>query len=159
MAVPLASPLVSGAVPLPWALRGGAGVGAIPRTRRLPVYFHCHTTERDGWSVVGIVGELDLATVPTARATVADALRARRPPRVVLDLTGVEFVDSMGLGVVLGALKRIRADGGSLRVVVATDRVRKALALTGLDRLLSVFDTLDDALTGDERADAGDRDG
>lgn len=116
------------------------------------MYFHCHTIERDGWAVVGIVGELDLAGVPAARAAITEAVRMHRPPRVVIDLTGVEFIDSMGLGVVVGALKRVRGDGGELRVAVATERVSKVFALTGLDRLVTLHGSLDGALGSDSGA-------
>ncbi len=112
------------------------------------MYFHCHTIERDGWSVVAIVGELDLAGVPRVRAAVIEALGTHRPPRVVLDLTGVAFIDSMGLGVVVGALKRVRAAGGELQVAVATDQVRKAFALTRLDSLVPLVDSVDAAVLG-----------
>jgi len=110
------------------------------------VYFDCHTTEQAGWTVVAVVGELDLASVPGVRSSVVAAAQTRQPPYVVLDLSGVEFIDSMGLGVVVGARKRVFALGGELRVVVATERVQRVFALSGLDTLLPLFGSLAEAL-------------
>src|SRR5690606_22337404 len=107
------------------------------RGYRLAVYFHCHAHDHQGWTVVTVVGELDLAAVPTVRSEVVAAVGRRRPPRLALDLVGVELIDSAGLGLVVGALKRVRAEKGDL-VVVGTGRVAAALSLTGLDTLIPV---------------------
>jgi len=65
---------------------------------------------------------------------------------VVLDLGGVDFIDSAGLGVVLGALKRVRGAGGALRVVVDEPAVRQVFALTELDRIVPLDRTVDEAV-------------
>jgi len=67
---------------------------------------------------------------------------------VVVDLLGVTFMDSTALGVLVGALKRCRQAGGSMRIVVADPRVLKVFEITGLTELFSLFATLDEAVEG-----------
>jgi len=65
---------------------------------------------------------------------------------VVLDLTGLEFIDSTGLGVVVAVLKRARTLGADLRLVISRERVRAPFRITGVDGLLPVHDDLASAL-------------
>ena len=109
--------------------------------------FHVSTTDRDHWLVVSVVGELDLASVPAVRSELSAAIGRRTPPFVVLDLTGLEFIDSVSLGVVVGALRRVKSADGELRAAIGEGRVRKAFALTGLDLLLRVDPTVEEAVT------------
>jgi anti-sigma B factor antagonist len=118
------------------------------------VLFDLQVRQQEGWVVLAVVGEVDLASAPKVRQAVIDALAAGGgPPSVVLDLGSVDFIDSSGLGVVLGALKRVRAAGGRLRVVVREPQVRRIFELTDLDRILALAPSLGEALTM-EAADA-----
>ena len=94
--------------------------------------------------VVRCVGEIDLATVPGLRDRVT-GLQVDGPPRLVIDLTGVTFIDSLGLGALIGFHKRARVLQGSL-VVVPSQAARRVLAATALDRVFVIRETLDDAL-------------
>jgi anti-anti-sigma factor len=99
--------------------------------------------------VIAVRGELDLATAPMLRDAFASADREDEAVAVV-DLTEVGFLDSSGLRV-LAQCQRMLAgpDGGAaLRLVVATDAVRRVFDVTGLRSFFSVYDTLDDALRG-----------
>jgi len=109
------------------------------------VFFALDVSERDGWQVVGVTGELELATAPRLRQEIV-SLAGSDGARVILDLTGVDFIDSVGLGVVVGALKRTRGRGGDLRVVAPQERVRSLFVLTRLDEIIVVADTIEDAL-------------
>jgi anti-sigma B factor antagonist len=99
------------------------------------VLFDVRVSEVEDWTVVTIVGELDLATVPQARQKV-HPVTGRKGARVVLDLSDVDFLDSIGLGLIVGALKRVRDHGGELAVVVPEGRALRVFELTGLDRIM-----------------------
>lgn len=87
------------------------------------------------WSVVAPIGELDLASVPRLRQEVVALLNGEGRD-VVLDLGGVDFIDSVGLGGVVAVAKRVRGAGGRFRVARPDPRVWEVFALVGLDRIL-----------------------
>ena len=92
-----------------------------------------------------MTGELDLFTAPRLREAVVDATDAGAED-VVVDLAGVGFIDSSGLGVLVACLKRMRERGGAFAVVAGeTSSLHKLLALTGLDGFLPTFNTLEAA--------------
>ena len=104
-------------------------------------------TETVGSTVVlTAAGEIDMASAPDLQSAVEEALRAE-PPVLVVDLTGVGFFGSAGLSVLLVAAEA--APERSLRVV-ASEPVRRPIEITGLDRVLLVFATRDDALASEE---------
>ena len=94
--------------------------------------------------VVTVEGELDLYTSPRLAAEL-EAL-ATDEVEVVLDLSGVSFMDSTALGSILAAARRLRLEGGRLAVVCTSGTARRLLTLVGLDRVLPVYDTADRAL-------------
>lgn len=67
---------------------------------------------------------------------------------VVIDLSGVDFIDSTGLGVLMGGAKRVRSGGGDIRLVMAGSRLAQLIELTRLDRVVDVYDSIS-AATGD----------
>jgi len=99
------------------------------------------------WTSTGIVvfdiaGDLDRGAVPRLRSALGDAVRR---PRVVIDVSGVGFVDSVGLGGLIGCIRRIHERGGNT-VVVAPDRVvGRLLHTVGLDRLTAVVGSRQEA--------------
>ncbi len=96
------------------------------------------THTHNGWTVLSIVGELDLHTAPQLK----DAM-AEQGTHLVLDLTQVPFMDSSSLGVIVAQLKQVRDRGGDLALMGLHDSPRKVLALTGLDEAVPVVDSLD----------------
>jgi anti-anti-sigma factor len=68
-------------------------------------------------------------------------------PRLVIDMEGVSFVDSTGLGSVIAALKLVRNSKGDLRLAAPNQQVRVVLELTTLDRVFAYYATVEDALT------------
>ena len=107
--------------------------------------FALDVTNCDGWSVVAVTGELELATAPRLRQQVVGLIGSGRS-NVVIDLTGVDFIDSVGLGVVVGALKRCRTHGGDLMVAGAVPRVRALFEITRLDEIIDLHPDLAAAL-------------
>jgi anti-sigma B factor antagonist len=96
------------------------------------------STEHDGLvTTLRLVGELDASTAPELRTRLAELYDGGRRC-VVLDLSQLDFLDSTGLGVLVGALKRFRHDGGELALRDPRPTVRKVLALTTLDKLFLV---------------------
>ena len=103
--------------------------------------------ERGDVAVLAVSGEVDVATVPRLREQL-HALVASGTPRIVVDLDAVDFLDSTGLGVLVGALKRVRANGGELALVCTAARIRKVFEVTGLTKVFALFDTVDEAASG-----------
>ena len=100
----------------------------------------------DDRTVLTVRGELDLYTAPALRDRVL-AAAAEGQHRLVIDLSGVPFMDSSGLGVIVACLKRLRESGGDLALVTAPGSPpSKLLSLTGLDRAIPTSSTPDEAL-------------
>jgi anti-sigma B factor antagonist len=98
------------------------------------------------WQVLTVRGEVDVTTTPRVRAQLISLLSEGRP-QLVVDLEGVDFLDSSGLGALVAALKLARSRSGELRIVCEHQRsVRKVLEVTGLERVLERYDTVDAAV-------------
>jgi stage II sporulation protein AA (anti-sigma F factor antagonist) len=96
--------------------------------------------------VVGIWGELDLNTAPSFRSAVEEQLDANPDiTDILLMMQEVTFIDSSGLGVILGRYKRLRPHGGNVIVVAPSPQARRALELSGLAGVIPICDTEDEA--------------
>jgi anti-sigma B factor antagonist len=102
-------------------------------------------SERGGYSVLAVSGEVDVATVPRLREQL-HGLVAEGHTRIVVDLDGVDFLDSTGLGVLVGALKRVRSNDGELSLVCTQPRIRKVFEVTGLTKVFTLYDSVDEAV-------------
>ncbi len=96
------------------------------------------TSDRPGSTLVEVEGEIDLSTAPQLQRELLAS--AQGSPVVVVDLRGVTFIDSTGVGVLFRTSKQVTAAGGELRVVCAPGAVRRVLKVSGLDRLVPVDD-------------------
>ncbi|MBC8484335.1 MAG: STAS domain-containing protein [Actinobacteria bacterium] len=104
-----------------------------------------HRYPRDTCVVLVVLGDLDLAGAPRLRqAVVSETATGIR--HLVLDLTAVDFIDSTGLGVVVGALRRLRAHDAELSLVCPEPRIRRVFEMCDLDRVFTLHATLDDAV-------------
>jgi anti-sigma B factor antagonist len=90
-------------------------------------------------------GRLDMASAPAFREQVKQLIESGTI-RLVVDLGGVSFVDSSGLGAVIGGLKVARQAGGNLRVARANQQVLLVLDLTSLNRVLPPYTTVEEAV-------------
>jgi len=103
--------------------------------------------DKDTHVVLAPEGKFNLVAAPPLKARIDDLVAAGRT-RLVVDLNAVDFIDSSGLGALIGGLKSARQQGGDLRVARAGDQVRAVLKLTNLDRILAPYPTLDEAVDG-----------
>jgi anti-sigma B factor antagonist len=118
------------------------------------VQFEVNVAPVGAWTVVAVAGEIDVATAPRLRKE-AIAIVAEGHHRIVLDLEAVDFLDSTGLGVLIGVLRRISTVGGELRLVCSTPRILDLFTLTGLDRVFDLRASVDDATAGEDAAVPG----
>src|SRR2546423_13201109 len=98
-----------------------------------------------GRRVLEVGGEIDVYTAPQLRERLI-ALVEGGDRRVIVDLGRVDFLDSTGLSVLVGALKRLRGVNGELSLVFAQERLLKIFRITGLDRVFTLYDTVDAAV-------------
>ena len=96
-------------------------------------------------TVVEVGGEIDVYTAPRLREQLVD-LVAEGKYHLVVDMEKVDFLDSTGLGVLVGGLKRVRAHEGTLHLVCSQERVLKVFRITGLTKVFSIHDTVEEAL-------------
>lgn len=89
-------------------------------------------------------GRLNMVAAPAVREAVASIVDSGRS-KVAVDLSGVEFIDSSGLGALISGLKTTRQAGGDLRIAGANDQVKLVLSLTNLERVLTPYDTVENA--------------
>jgi anti-sigma B factor antagonist len=89
-------------------------------------------------------GSLDLATSPTVRAALMEATEKGKR-ELIVDLTQLEFLDSTGLGALIGAHRRASERDGSLRLVIGNGPISRLLNITGLMRVFSVYHSIEDA--------------
>ncbi len=97
------------------------------------------------WVVIAVIGEIELATAPRLRQQVVTVV-GEGHIKIVLDLSKVDFVDSIGLGVIVSVLKRVRSRNGDLIVAGPAPRVRALFELTRLDEIVELYADLDRAL-------------
>jgi anti-sigma B factor antagonist len=97
--------------------------------------------------VLKVSGEVDIATAPKLREKLVE-LAGGGATRVVVDLDGVDFLDSTGLGVLIGGMKRLRGVDGDLSLVCTQARILKVFEITGLNRAFTIHDTVDAAVAG-----------
>ena len=95
--------------------------------------------------VVAVAGEIDLFTAPELKAMLSEAVEAGRT-RIVVDLTETSFLDSTALGVLIGAVKRLRSRDGVLTIVNTDPNIAKTFEITGLDQIFTILPSRDEAL-------------
>ena len=100
---------------------------------------------RDGIEVIDVQGEIDMHTAPRLRELLID-LVSRGSYQLVVNLDKVGFLDSTGLGVLVGSLKRVRAHDGSLDLVCTQQRILKIFRITGLTEVFGIYETVDQAI-------------
>ena len=100
---------------------------------------------QDGIEVIEVQGEIDMYTAPRLRELVID-LVSRGSYQLVVNLGKVGVLDSTGLGVLVGGLRRVRTRDGSLGLVCTLQRILKILKITGLTEVFGIYQTADQAI-------------
>jgi anti-sigma B factor antagonist len=96
-------------------------------------------------TVVEVGGEIDVYTAPKLREQLVELVNEGNY-HLVVDMEGVDFLDSTGLGVLVGGLKRVRAHEGSLRLVCNQERILKIFRITGLTKVFPIHNSVDEAV-------------
>lgn len=96
--------------------------------------------------VVKVKGELDLLTAETFRNLVERAINREKTQNLILDMEQVDFIDSSGLGVILGRYRRIREQGGNMAIVGVKPHVKRILELAGIMGIVKVYQQTEQAL-------------
>jgi len=105
----------------------------------------------DDGSVIAVRGEVDLFTAPELKKAIGAAVDGGRV-RIVVDLSDTTFLDSSGLGVLVGALQRLRDRGGALSIVNVDAAISRTFSITGLDQILAIRDSREAAVQALEPA-------
>ncbi len=102
-------------------------------------------TEQDGdVCVMSLAGEVDVYTAPQLKEHIVSALDDGCV-RILIDMENVGFIDSSGLGVLVGGLRRARERSGAIRIVCTKENVLKIFRITGLDKVFPIFDAASEA--------------
>lgn len=96
-----------------------------------------HKETMDGQEILRVWGGVDLQTSAALRADLLSSIEGSQGD-IVVDLSNVEFMDSTGLGVLLGALRRLAEDRRSLELVLAAPTVLRVFEVTGLDHVFNI---------------------
>lgn len=99
----------------------------------------------DGCPVLMVEGEIDIYTAPMFKQAVV-GLVSEGNTNVVIDLSGVTFMDSSGFGTLLGATRRLRPAGGGLHLAGANTTIQRMLRLTRLDTIMELYDSAEEAV-------------
>ena len=100
------------------------------------------TEQADGYTICRPVGELDALTVSQFRQALAELASNHR---LLIDMSGVPFVDSAGLGALIGGIRRARELGGDVAVACSRPTLTRLLRTTGFDRIVTVVETVEEA--------------
>ncbi len=97
------------------------------------------------WTVVDVQGEVDMFTAPKLRERIVEAVDQGRY-KIIVNLQGVSFMDSTGLGTLVGGLKRVKEHDGALALVCSSRPVLTVLSITGLNNVFPIHETVEQAV-------------
>jgi len=101
---------------------------------------------RESTLLVYISGDFDMAVSDNVRFHIDERLDEGRVKNIILDLKGVTFIDSSGLGVILGRYKRIGLTGGKMSIVGPQPPVQRILELSGVMKIIKCYEAEEEAL-------------
>jgi anti-sigma B factor antagonist len=92
-----------------------------------------------GASIVDLNGEIDVYTSPKVKETISELID-KGHYALVINLENVRYIDSTGLGVLIGGLKRVREHSGSVNLVCTNPQIKKIFDITGLSKIFGIYD-------------------
>lgn len=102
-------------------------------------------SEKDGIVTLKLNGEVDVYTAPKLKSRLIDLVDQGKF-KIIVDLEDVDFMDSSGLGVLVGGLKRVRSHDGAIALVCTQENILKIFRITGLVKVFPIFDHQDQAV-------------
>jgi anti-sigma B factor antagonist len=109
-----------------------------------PVDLSLETRQENGRTIIEVGGEIDVYTAPKLRECITNLVDEGQVD-LIIDLERVEFMDSTGLGVLVGGLKRVRTHEGSLELVCTQERLLKIFRITGLGKVFAIHGSQSEA--------------
>ncbi|GCD97205.1 MULTISPECIES: STAS domain-containing protein [Embleya] len=103
------------------------------------------TRTEGGRTIVEVGGEIDVYTAPKLREQLVELVNEGQF-HLIVDMEAVDFLDSTGLGVLVGGLKRVRAHEGSLQLVCTQERILKIFRITGLTKVFPIHPSVATAI-------------
>jgi anti-sigma B factor antagonist len=129
------------------ASQASGSCASVTETRNCTVDLEFSAHLLDGHAVVELRGELDLSNAPALRERLLD-IAATQSASLILDLSGLTFMDSTGISVLVAAERRAHQLGGSLSLAGPQKVVARVLHITSLDRHFPTFGTVEEAVAG-----------
>jgi len=96
--------------------------------------------------IVCMSGELDHHSAEEVRNKIDDRLDREKIVKLIMDFSGVTFMDSSGIGVVIGRYKRLSQKKGSICIIKARDSVKRVFELSGMFKIIKLYDSIDEAV-------------
>lgn len=96
--------------------------------------------------IVSINGEIDHHTSEDARDRIDNHIDASSAKNIIFDFSGVSFMDSAGIGVLIGRYKKVNPLGGNMAIVNARSNVKRILEISGISKIAGIFENMDKAL-------------
>lgn len=97
--------------------------------------------------IISIIGEIDHHTCEDARDRIDNYIDCNSVKNAIFDFTDVSFMDSAGIGVIIGRYKRLSVMGGKVSVVTNRPQIKRILEISGIQRISCIFDSIDNALS------------
>lgn len=119
----------------------------------LPVDLTVTRRQHEGRTILNLAGEIDVSTAPRLRDELSRVI-SEGSTDLIVDLSEVPFLDSTGLGVLVGRLKAVRLLDGDLVLTGAQERTLRNFRITGLDKVFHLYDSVDAALAAQVEPDA-----
>jgi anti-anti-sigma factor len=109
-------------------------------------FIRVNTGDLQGVPLMEVTGDIDLSTLPHLQRAIENTLNKNSGSRLVIDLRRVSFIDSSGVGALIGAKKRLMTRHGELYIICGDDHVRRKLGLMRLGNIMRLHSTPEDAM-------------